>query len=115
MVDVLDESLGNVLEVLSSTGMLKNSVVVFSSDNGAQPYGSYANRGYNWPLRGAKGTLWEGGVRVPAFLWSPLLKKARRVSNQLMHITDWLPTLYSAAGETANHFTIGQVQSIGNA
>lgn len=45
-----------------------------------------------------KYTLYEGGVRGVAALWSPRLQKAARVSNQLMHISDWLPTLYSAAG-----------------
>ncbi|KAG0417696.1 hypothetical protein HPB47_005408 [Ixodes persulcatus] len=61
-----------------------------------------ANRGYNWPLRGAKFTLWEGRVRVPAFVWSPKFLKRSRVSNQLMHISDWLPTLYTAAGRQCN-------------
>lgn len=45
-----------------------------------------------------KYTLYEGGVRGVAALWSPRLQKAARVSNQLLHVTDWLPTLYSAAG-----------------
>ena len=46
-----------------------------------------------------KNTLWEGGVRGSSFIWSPLLNKNRRVSNQMMHVTDWLPTLYTAAGK----------------
>jgi arylsulfatase A-like enzyme len=43
-----------------------------------------------------KTTQWEGGVRTPAVIWSPILES--RVSNQLIHITDWMPTLLSAAG-----------------
>lgn len=49
-----------------------------------------------------KESPWEGGVRGVAALWSPLLHSTQRVSNQLMHIADWLPTFYSAAG-TLNH------------
>jgi arylsulfatase A-like enzyme len=49
-----------------------------------------------------KGTAWEGSTRTLALLWSKDLQKKKRVSNQLMHISDWLPTLYSAAG---NSFT----------
>ena len=45
-----------------------------------------------------KYTLYEGGVRGVAALWSSRLQKTARVSNQLVHITDWLPTFYSAAG-----------------
>ncbi|KAG0419929.1 hypothetical protein HPB47_003790 [Ixodes persulcatus] len=43
-----------------------------------------------------------GSVRVPAFVWSPKFLKKSRVSNQLMHISDWLPTLYTAAGGDAS-------------
>ncbi|XP_077533183.1 arylsulfatase B-like [Haemaphysalis longicornis] len=98
IMDTLDESVGEVMEALHEEGMLDNTIVVFTSDNGGSPFGPYATRSYNWPLRGAKFALWEGSTRVPAFVWSPLLAKRRRVSKQLMHITDWLPTLYSAAG-----------------
>nr|CAD7415613.1 unnamed protein product [Timema poppensis] len=45
-----------------------------------------------------KESPWEGGVRGIAAVWSPLLVKTQRVSNQMMHMSDWLPTLYSAAG-----------------
>ncbi|KAK8758682.1 hypothetical protein V5799_003687 [Amblyomma americanum] len=99
-VDVLDESVGRVIEALHKRRMLANSVVVFTSDNGGMPWGTYSNTGSNWPLRGTKGTLWEGGIRVPAVVWSPLLKPGSRVVVPgMMHVVDWLPTLYSAAGE----------------
>ncbi|CAN8008027.1 unnamed protein product, partial [Ixodes pacificus] len=103
----LDKSVGLVMEVLNKRGMLSNSIVVFSTDNGGLPWGMDPNSGYNWPLRGAKTTLWEGGVRGAAFVWSPLLSRSGRLSNQMMHITDWLPTLYSAAG--GNLSTLGDI------
>lgn len=46
-----------------------------------------------------KNSPWEGAMRCAAAIWSPLIKKPQRVSNHLMHISDWLPTFYSAAGE----------------
>ncbi|CAN7940933.1 unnamed protein product, partial [Ixodes hexagonus] len=110
MLDALDESIGRVVEVLDNAGMLEDTIIAFSSDNGGSPYGPNSNRGYNWPLRGAKGTLWEGGIRVPAFVWSPRLGKNSRVSNQLMHISDWLPTLYAAAGGDTS--TLGPLDGV---
>ncbi|XP_049272582.1 arylsulfatase B-like [Rhipicephalus sanguineus] len=98
-VDALDEAIGRIVEALHTRGMLANSVIVFTSDNGGVPWGVYSNTGSNWPLRGVKGTLWEGGVRVPAVVWSPLLRPGSRVVlPRLAHLVDWLPTLYSAAG-----------------
>ncbi|KAK8772383.1 hypothetical protein V5799_024373 [Amblyomma americanum] len=83
--------------------MLANTVLVFTSDNGGGPWGHYANTGSNWPLRGAKGKIWEGGVRVPALVWSPLLRSLRgSLVTRMAHAVDWLPTLYSAAGGHAN-------------
>ncbi|XP_049270276.1 arylsulfatase B [Rhipicephalus sanguineus] len=105
MVDAMDQSVGEVFEALSAAGTLQNTVVAFSSDNGGAPFGAHATRSFNWPLRGAKGALWEGATRSAAFVWSPLLHSRRRVSHQLMHITDWLPTLYSIGG--------GNVKSLG--
>lgn len=45
-----------------------------------------------------KDSPWEGGTRGVAAIWSSLFKNTKRVSNELMHITDWLPTLWSALG-----------------
>uniref|UniRef100_A0A336MIA9 CSON000254 protein n=1 Tax=Culicoides sonorensis TaxID=179676 RepID=A0A336MIA9_CULSO len=94
----LDRSVGEVVKALHDTNMLKNSIIIFSTDNGGPAAGFNINAASNWPLRGVKNTLWEGGVRGAGLIWSPLLEQRERVSNQLMHITDWLPTLYSAAG-----------------
>nr|XP_054933356.1 arylsulfatase B-like [Dermacentor andersoni] len=107
MVDALDQSVGEVTKALSDAGMLDNTILIFSSDNGGQPWGSHATRSINWPLRGSKGTLWEGATKVPAFIWSPLLANTRRVSKQLMHITDWVPTLYSIGGGDVD--TLGEL------
>ncbi|OQV18327.1 Arylsulfatase B [Hypsibius exemplaris] len=97
MVAGLDESVGRVYRSLKDRGMDKNSVIVFTTDNGGPAASFDYNYANNWPLRGVKDTLWEGGVRGSAFIWSPLLKNTGRVSTQLMHISDWLPTILSAA------------------
>lgn len=53
-----------------------------------------------------KDTLWEGGVRGSAMIWSPLLQYTSRVSDQLMTIIDWLPTLFAAAGADRTFFIL---------
>lgn len=110
IVNRLDTSVGTVVKALADNGMLNNSIVVFMSDNGAQSVGFFQNFGSNWPLRGLKFTLYEGGVRNTAVMWSPLLKKKHHVSNTLFHITDWMPTLYAAAGGDAS--VLGKVDGI---
>lgn len=98
MVSALDDSVKTILDALKSKNMLKNSIIVFSTDNGGAAAGFNDNAASNWPLRGVKCSLWEGGVRGISFIWSPLLRNKGRTSMDLMHITDWLPTLYYAAG-----------------
>ncbi|KAK9509481.1 hypothetical protein O3M35_006791 [Rhynocoris fuscipes] len=98
MVSKLDESVGEVISALRAKNMLDNSIIVFMSDNGAPTYGIHSNRGSNYPFRGIKNSAWEGGNRGVAAVWSPLLKKPQRVANQLMYITDWMPTFYALAG-----------------
>lgn len=99
MMDALDQSVGAIFEYLSDAGMLHNTIFVYTTDNGGAPVGSDGGRGFNWPLRGTKGTLFEGGVKAGAFIWSPLIRRPRRLSKQMMHIVDWMVTLYSAAGQ----------------
>ncbi|GFT42622.1 arylsulfatase B [Nephila pilipes] len=99
MAASMDESVGKVFEALHNKDMLSNTILVFVSDNGGESNRTANGYSSNYPLRGQKFLVWEGGIRVPAFIWSPLLKlQQSRISQQLMHITDWLPTLYKAAG-----------------
>ncbi|XP_077531580.1 arylsulfatase B-like [Haemaphysalis longicornis] len=104
-LSALDDSVGNLVEALNATGAIENTILVLTTDNGAAAGGIDNSAGSNWPLRGTKMTHWEGGVRGTAFVWSPMIRTPR-VSRQLMHVSDWLPTLYSAAG--------GNVEDLGD-
>ena len=93
VIRMLDSAVGRVVQTLKRKGMWKKTVFVFSSDNGPDPhYGS------SFPLRGKKGSLFEGGSRVPAFISSSLLSRPGRRERFPVHITDWFPTLLSLAG-----------------
>ncbi|CAL8254167.1 unnamed protein product [Lota lota] len=94
MLSCLDQGLGEVVQELRSAGLYHNTVLVYSSDNGGQPLSG----GSNWPLRGGKGTYWEGGVRAVGFVHSVLLKRKGAVSGALIHVSDWCPTLLGLAG-----------------
>ncbi|KAH9361881.1 hypothetical protein HPB48_003710 [Haemaphysalis longicornis] len=61
--------------------------------------GQILQGGNNWPLRGNKNTLWEGGTRVPAFVTGPVLKKTAYTNSKLVHAVDWFPTLLGLAGD----------------
>ncbi|KAK9872814.1 hypothetical protein WA026_019598 [Henosepilachna vigintioctopunctata] len=94
----LDDSVGRIVEKLQQRDLLQNSVVIFMSDNGAQIRGIFHNGGSNYPLRGEKFSHHDGGIKNAALLYSPLLEKKNYIHDHLIHITDWLPTLYSLAG-----------------
>lgn len=96
MVENIDDNLARVIEQLDQHNLLDNTIIVFLSDNGpAFPGG---NRRYNGEMKGWKGKLDEGGVRVPfAIYWRGELQKGHQVSTPGQHI-DILPTLLSLTG-----------------
>lgn len=98
MLHTLDESVGKVIKALSDTQVLNNTIILFLSDNGAKCRGSQENTGSNFPLRGQKFSPWEGALRVPAVIYSPLLTQQQKTTDQVFHLADLLPTLAHAAG-----------------
>jgi arylsulfatase A-like enzyme len=98
-VEEVDWSVGQVLDALRSQGLDKDTLVVFTSDNG--PWLSKgADGGSAGPLRGGKGSTWEGGVRVPTLAWWPGRVPAGSVNDAVAATIDLLPTFVSLAGGT---------------
>ena len=91
-----DAHIGEILDKLAATGLDKNTIVIYTTDNGAYQY--MWPEGGTSPFRGDKGTTWEGGVRVPFVIRWPGAP-AGRVSSEIVDMTDVLPTLAAAAGE----------------
>ncbi|KAI4462491.1 arylsulfatase [Holotrichia oblita] len=110
MMSMMDRSVGEVVNALREKRMLHNTIIIFMSDNGGATVGIHANTGSNYPFRGMKNSAFEGAMRCAAAIWSPLIKKPQRVYTDLMHISDWLPTLYSAAG--LNKSELGEIDGI---
>ena len=101
MLSALDEAVGGVVRSLQHAGMWQDTLLLFHSDNGGP-----LDQANNWPLRGGKHTLWEGGTRVRCFFGGPALARARNGAvggswNGLAHATDILPTLVAAATAAA--------------
>ena len=94
MVTAMDEAIGNVIDSLKKAGMWNDTFIVFTTDNG----GPVQTGSSNWPLRGSKGGLWEGGNRGVAFVHGKMLNKTGYVYNGMIHTVDWYPTLLSLAG-----------------
>ena len=89
MLQAADEGIAFITLLLQGKKLLNNTIIIFTTDNGGQTkFGSN-----NWPLRGNKATVFEGGVRGTAFVWGANLPKLNYDNNHLIHVTDWLPTI----------------------
>ncbi|WP_165072194.1 sulfatase-like hydrolase/transferase [Paludisphaera rhizosphaerae] len=104
MVTRLDTNVGRVLDRLDALGLREETLIVFTSDNGATfeagNVGASAALDSNGPFRGQKRTLWEGGLRVPTVVRWPGRIAAGSASNEVFGLIDLLPTFAAAAGAT---------------
>lgn len=92
----MDDNIGYVLKKLEDMGQLDNTIIVFTTDNGAEAV-SYPDGGVT-PFKGQKGESWEGGFRAPCVVRWPGHIEAGAVRSQLFASLDWLPTLVDIAG-----------------
>ena len=99
MVSHVDNSISQIVDKLIEKNLWDNTLLIFSSDNGPALYRVKSSA---YPLRGAKSGLFEGAVRVPAFISGGYLPESRRGTKyrQLTHMTDWLPTIAGVVGFT---------------
>eukprot|EP00439_Symbiodinium_sp_Y106_P060353 s4184_g8.t3 len=93
MVAAVDEGIATINAALSSVGMLENSVIIVTGDNGGAIDECLPNGASNYPLRGGKCSVWEGGARSTALVYAPGRVPQGLVFPGLFHASDWLPTI----------------------
>lgn len=93
----LDDSVGALLKKLEDLGIAENTIVIFTTDNGAEVF-TWPDGGMT-PFRASKGTIFEGGFRVPCIVRWPGKIKPGTVENSIFSGLDWFPTLLAAAGD----------------
>ena len=91
-----DGHVGQLLDKLDELGIADNTIVMYSTDNGAETF-TWPDGGTT-PFRGEKNTTWEGGFRVPTAVRWPAKIKPGQVSNEIISHQDWVPTLMAAVG-----------------
>lgn len=104
MIERLDAAIGRIVKSIDDAGLASNTMIVFSSDNGAtfeeRTYGAPWFHDSNQPFRGQKRSLEEGGIRVPGIVrWTGRIPAGKR-SDVPIHMTDVMPTMCAAAGVT---------------
>jgi arylsulfatase A-like enzyme len=92
MMKSMDAGIGRVLKALERARLDRETLVIFTSDNGGERYS------FNWPFAFQKGYLWEGGTRVPAIVRWPTVVPPGRTTEQPAITMDWTATILSAAG-----------------
>ncbi len=98
MMKSLDDGVGRVMQSLKAAGIDKQTLVIFTSDNGGERFS------YLWPFSGRKGDLLEGGIRVPAIVRWPGVVPANRITQQMAITMDWTATLVAAAKVSGHSF-----------
>lgn len=101
MLSALDEGVGNVTKALQAKGMFDNTFIIFTTDNGGPSETCDVTGTSNYPHRGSKCSIWEGGTKGTAFVYGAGLKKSGVEYSALMHAADWLPTIMGMVGDPA--------------
>ena len=96
MMKSLDDGIGNIMKTLDDEQLSSQTIVIFTNDNGGERYSD------NGGLANAKGTLWEGGIRVPAFVRWPNKINAGITTKQVAITMDWTTTILSVGKAKAN-------------
>ncbi len=96
LVNMMDDAVGMVLDYLSESGLDKNTIVIFTSDNGGVVSGDSYSTSLK-PLRGGKGTQWEGGIRVPFIIYNPQMQGVVKRVDTPVTAMDLYPTLLDMA------------------
>ncbi len=100
MIHRMDAGVARILDTLKRLNLDENTLVLFTSDNGPQfgGVGQYCTTRFNCQFNGAKGSVYEGGIRVPMLIrWPAGLSGGRQV-NEMVHFADWFPTILVSAG-----------------
>ncbi|KII63223.1 Arylsulfatase B [Thelohanellus kitauei] len=97
MVTAIDVSVGRIMDALASSSILDRSVIIFLSESTSAACKASQGGGCNFPLRGGRDTVWEGGIRSTALFYSSSIQAKGKVIDDMIHVTDWLPTLASVA------------------
>jgi len=98
VIEHIDQQVGRVIKTLKEEGLSKNTVVIFTSDNG--PWLQFKHFGGSaLPLRSGKGTTFEGGQRVPCVIWAPGYIKGGQTKDEIMSTIDILPTIAGIVGD----------------
>jgi arylsulfatase A-like enzyme len=105
----MDDNIGVVIAKLESMGQLDNTILVFTTDNGAEMI-SFPDGGVT-PFKGQKGEAWEGGYRAPCVVRWPGHIQPGTVKNQLFAALDWVPTLVDIAGGQKGEGLRAQIES----
>src|SRR3990172_3001798 len=92
----LDDVVGSVMKYVKDNGLDDNTIIAFSTDNGTENF-TWPDGGHT-PFAGGKGTVMEGGFRVPAIIRWPGKVPAGKVENGIFSGLDWFPTFVAAAG-----------------
>jgi arylsulfatase A-like enzyme len=100
LVEGMDKSLGDLLDYLDTHHLTENTLVVFMSDNGGFSHSPRqgAQNTQNYPLRGGKGSLYEGGIREPMMVRWPGITQKNTTCSQYIQVEDFYPTLLEIAG-----------------